>query len=107
MYKYSSIILVVCIILVCSLTINAEEDIFYIRAGATGKNDGSDWTNAWTDLPETLERGAIYYIAAGTYGPHLFDDEEVGEQVITIKKATIDDHGIDQSWENSYTSVGS
>jgi hypothetical protein len=64
------------------------EKAFYIRQGATGANDGSDWANAWTDLPKSLQRGACYYVAAGTYGSHVFNDEETGSKVIMIKKAT-------------------
>ena len=40
----------------------------YVRAGATGSADGTDWTNAFTDLPATLTRGDTYFVADGTYG---------------------------------------
>ena len=55
---------------------DSSQNIYYIRGGATGTNDGSDWTNAWTDLPASLERGATYYVAAGRYGPHLFNERD-------------------------------
>ncbi|MFP4017499.1 MAG: immunoglobulin domain-containing protein, partial [Halanaerobiales bacterium] len=77
---------------------------FYIREGANGTNDGSDWADAWNVLPETLERGAIYYVASGTYSTYIFDDEEVNEEIITIRKATVNDHGTDEGWNNSYAS---
>jgi len=38
----------------------------YVRAGATGAGDGSDWENAYTQLPPNLVRGDTYYIADGT-----------------------------------------
>ncbi|NLX77066.1 MAG: PKD domain-containing protein [Clostridiaceae bacterium] len=82
--------------------IPGQQKVFYIREGANGANDGSDWNNAWTALPEALERGAIYYIAAGTYGPHIFNDPEVGSEIITIKKATVEDHGTDVGWKAAY-----
>lgn len=35
------------------------------RAGATGANNGTDWTNAFTGFP-TFVRGDIYYVADRT-----------------------------------------
>ena len=46
-------------------TAQAAGDYHYVRAGATGLNNGSDWNNAWTSLPATLVRGDTYYIADG------------------------------------------
>ena len=74
----------------------------YVRAGATGSNNGSDWANAWTSLPSTLIRGDIYYIADGTYGSNTFNDAVSGTTVITVKKATAADHGTDTGWNNTY-----
>ena len=46
---------------------------YYLRAGATGANNGSDWTNAWGRTSNInysiLQPGDTVYIAAGTYGP--------------------------------------
>jgi len=72
----------------------------YIRDGATG--DGSDWDNALSQLPSTLQRGHTYYIADGTYPGYTFDDAESGTQYITIKKAIESDHGIDTGWLSNY-----
>jgi len=77
-------------------------DIHYVRSSATGNDDGSDWTNAWNELPETLERGHTYYIADGNYPGYTFDDSEQGDEYIYIKKATADDHGTDDGWQDSY-----
>jgi hypothetical protein len=74
----------------------------YVRAGATGANDGSDWTNAWASLPATLQRGHTYYIADGSYGPYVFNTPESGDNIITIKKATVSDHGTSVGWSNDY-----
>lgn len=74
----------------------------YIRAGAMGANNGSDWANAYVSLPAMLNRGDTYYIADGTYGGYTFDDAVSGTTLITIKKATISDHGTDTGWNSSY-----
>lgn len=76
----------------------------YVRAGATGNGSGTDWTNAYTDLPASLVRGDTYYIAAGSYVPygHTFNDPESGTSVITLKTATQADHGTDTGWSSSY-----
>ena len=46
---------------------------YYVRAGATGANNGSDWSNAWSRPSNinqsVLQPGDTVYIAAGTYGP--------------------------------------
>ncbi len=77
---------------------------YYVRSGATGANNGADWTNAYTSLPGSLERGATYYIAAGSYGGYTFNDPESGSLVTTIKKATVPDHGTSTGWQDSYGS---
>jgi len=74
----------------------------YVRAGATGANNGSDWDNAYTTLPATLLRNYTYYIADGNYSSYTFDDAESGTQYITIKKATIANHGTDYGWNSGY-----
>ncbi|NLM96334.1 MAG: glycoside hydrolase family 5 protein [Halanaerobiaceae bacterium] len=76
--------------------------VYYVRYKANGKNDGSDWENAWRQLPDVLERGATYYIAAGEYPSYQFDDPEDGDAYIIIKKSTPDDHGTDVGWKNGY-----
>ena len=74
----------------------------YVRAGASGNNDGSDWTNAFTALPETLVRGDTYYIADGSYVGYIFNDAVSGTLVITVKKAIESDHGTDTGWLSTY-----
>ena len=84
------------------LTTSAYAANHYICAGATGANNGSDWTNAWTTLPSTLTRGDTYYIADGTYGGYVFDDAASGSTYIYIKKATQSVHGTDTGWNSTY-----
>lgn len=74
----------------------------YIRGGATGNNDGSDWNNAYNALPATLIRGDTYYIADGSYGNYVFDDTEFSNTYIYIKKATNSSHGTDVGWNTVY-----
>ena len=79
-----------------------QEKVYYVLQRANGAKDGSDWNNAWTELPKVLERGATYYIASGEYPPYSFDDPEQGDEYIVIKKATVNDHGTDVGWKNGY-----
>ncbi len=84
-------------------TVSASaQSYLYVRAGATGLNNGIDWTNAYTELPPSLTRGYTYYIADGNYPGYTFDDPVYGSLFITIKKATITDHGTDDGWVNYY-----
>lgn len=71
-----------------------------IRDGGTG--DGSAWDNALDDLPATLVRGDIYYIADGTYAAYTFNDAVDGTTLITIKKATVASHGPATGWSDAY-----
>lgn len=83
-------------------TLNAGAANRYVRAGATGTNNGTDWTNAYVALPASLVRGDTYYLADGSYGSYIFDDAVSGTTVITIKKATIADHGTSTGWLDTY-----
>jgi hypothetical protein len=75
---------------------------YCVRPGATGNGSGSDWTNAFTALPQDLVRGSTYYLADGTYGGYTFDDPVNGTLVITILKATSADHGPVTGWVDSF-----
>ena len=74
----------------------------YVRQGATGANNGSDWTNAWTSIPATLTRGDTYYIADGSYGRYTFNAPQSATSVIMIRKATTASHGTDTGWDSTY-----
>jgi hypothetical protein len=79
-------------------------DCHYVRADATGSNDGSSWTDASTELPATLVRGHTYFIAAGDYPGYTFDDAENGTQRIRVRRATVTDHGDGDGWQDGYAS---
>ncbi len=81
---------------------SAEAANRFVRAGAAGANNGTDWTNAYTSLPAALTRGDVYYIADGTYRSYTFDDAASGALVTTVKKATLADHRTATGWDNTY-----
>jgi hypothetical protein len=79
----------------------------YVRAGASGTGSGLDWANACADFSGScaigsLTRGDTYYVAAGTYAGHSWNRATSGTLVITIKRATIGDHGTDTGWNAAY-----
>jgi len=91
----------------------AFDATYYVRPpGETyGTGDGSSWADAYSDLPPTLERGARYYLASGEYYVaavdeagvwHRFEDDPDGETYIGVFKATGDDHGTDDGWDEAF-----
>ncbi len=87
-----------------SMPISAPAANHYVRADASGANNGTNWADAYTTLPPSLVRGDTYYMASGSYGDYDFDDEASGTLGITIKKATVADHGSSVGWRDSYGS---
>lgn len=83
---------------------------FYVRQGAAGANNGTDWTNAWTTLAaaETaVPRGTgtnVIWVADTTTGlsGQAFNTANSGTNVITVKKATVAAHGTSTGWLDSY-----
>lgn len=88
------------ILLAFSATTNGATK--YVRAGASGNGSGSDWANAYTALPPTLTRGDIYYVADGVYGSYRFTTPASGTSQVTIRKATLADHGTAVGWSDTY-----
>jgi len=78
------------------------ENTFYVRADASGNGSGTDWNNAFTQLPGSLKRGATYLLADGSYPGRTFSDPTSGTTLIQIRKATVTDHGTDIGWNNTY-----
>jgi hypothetical protein len=79
----------------------------YVRAGASGNGNGSDWTNACPEFTgwcavSSLVRGDTYYVADGNYASGSFNTPASGTSIITIKKATSSDHGTDSGWSSTY-----
>ncbi|MGZ3803336.1 MAG: hypothetical protein ACXVB4_03940 [Pseudobdellovibrionaceae bacterium] len=81
------------------------ERFHYIRRGATGSGDGSDWNNACPGFVgvcagDQLTRGHTYYVASGDYDSVTFNVP--GEDLITVKKATQTEHGTSMGWADTY-----
>jgi hypothetical protein len=77
----------------------------YVWCGAAGAANGTDWTNAYVDLPVSLIRGHTYYVAGSTscsYRPHAFNDPVSGTEVITMEKATAANSGNVPGWQASF-----
>lgn len=72
----------------------------YVKPVASGTGDGSDWTNAM-GASFTPGRGNIYYLADGSYGAKAWSTENSGATLITIKKATVADHGTSTGWSDT------
>lgn len=73
-----------------------------VRAGAPANGTGGDWSQAYAELPKSLIRGDVYYVAAGTYGAHTFADADSGALTIEVRSATPSDHCSDVGWNASY-----
>ena len=98
-FKHSALVLIAAASMLPAFASAAN---IYVRPGATGANNGADWTNAYTALPSTLVRGNTYYIAAGSYAGRTFSTAASGTSAITIKKATVADHGTSTGWSDAY-----
>jgi len=86
----------------CTVPATALAANQYVRADATGNNSGTDWLNAYTALPKTLTRGDTYYLGDGIYPGRSFGTKTQGATLITIKKATVADHGTSAGWNDAY-----
>lgn len=86
-----------------------------IGPSATGDGSGTNWANRMNNLPATLVRGDVYYLADGEYGKYTFKTPNLGISRITIKKAQSYDYGrtsdgctndISAGWSQSLMGVG-
>lgn len=90
------------IVLVLAVTPIFAQSTYCVRAGATGTGTGADWNNAMPALPATLTRGSTYYVADGSYVGRSFSTAVSGTTLITIKKATVTDHGAIVGWTDAF-----
>src|SRR4030067_1861776 len=96
--KVSALLVLLMAMFLLNIVSAEAASIYYVRSDAGGGNNGSDWNNAYTALPATLVRGAIYYVAAGNSTRRAFNTPSSGSLLITIKKATALDHGTNSGW---------
>ena len=85
----------------CFVTLVSNAANHYVLPNGTGGGNGSDWANAYKDIPAALIRGDTYYIGAGNYGSHVFGSQS-GTAYVYLKKATESDHGAGTGWMSSY-----
>lgn len=83
----------------------------HVRGGLANNGDGTTWAEAaspggvgaFNALPATLTRGDTYFIADyASYPAYTFNDAPSSTTLITIKKATVADHGTSTGWDNTY-----
>lgn len=62
----------------------------------SGNHSGADWNNAinGANLASVVTRSSVYYLSGGTYGGQMFTTADNGTQTITIRAATVVDHGV-------------
>lgn len=87
-----------------ALSIPVHATDHFIRTGAMGANNGSDWNNAWSSFASvTWTRGDSYYVAGGIFtGDLTITRAASGSTWIYVKKATIAAHGTGIGWSDSY-----
>jgi len=72
----------------------------YVRPDGAG--NGTSWSAALGRIPSAPVRGDIYYVASGIYNDSY--DFSGSGSTVTIKKATIADHGDNAGWNANYDS---
>lgn len=83
----------------------SQAAVKYLRQGASGSGSGNDWDNAYTSfatLESNLARGDTGWVADGSYSAVIFDALEAGSTLITVKKATVADHGTSTGWSDAF-----
>lgn len=96
---------------ILSIAVDALAANYYIRAGATGANNGSNWINAWTDVANiswaSITPGTTICIAGGSYGTLNVQSSGNAINRIYIKRATASDPvcgSASSGWSSSYDS---
>lgn len=81
----------------------------YLRAGASGANNGTSWADAWTSWASAntgVTRGDTVYVAGGDYNANVSITKAVsGTTWIYFKKANSTDNSGDAGWNSTYEST--
>lgn len=73
-----------------------------VTPSGSGAHTGADWNNAYANLPGTLTRGDIYYLADGNYGTSLsLSQADSGTSTIELRKAQSYDNCTSTGWNTS------
>ena len=86
-------------LLVLLLTAPALAACHTVSPSGSGTHSGADWNNAMVNLPATLTRGDIYYLADGSYGSYTFSQS--GTAAVEIRKAQTYDNCTSTGWNAS------
>lgn len=85
--------------------LNVSAADVYVRSAASGTASGADWTNAYTSMTTAVAnvtRGNTIWVATGAYGGVAFNKVASGSSVITVRAATIANHGTSTGWSDAF-----
>lgn len=83
-----------------SSTVCSTGTVRFVKPAATGTGTGLTWTDAMA-LSGTLTRGVTYCLADGSYSSRTYNTVASGTTTITIRKATVGDHGSSTGWDDT------
>ena len=92
---FSKILLgAVCCIVLVLLSSLSDAANYYVRKGATGANNGTDWINAWNEMNKinwaVISAGDTIWLAGGIYSTELAVAQDgTNENRIYIKRVAI------------------
>jgi len=96
------------LLLLVSLVSVAHAANYYVRSGAGGSNNGTDWNNAWTGPASinwtTVNAGDNVWFAAGSYSAMTYGDSGTAANQINIYRvrATNSIPAAAAGWNSSY-----
>ena len=98
-HSFSKTKFLYCAALIVLLSGNLHAACHTVTPSGSGSKTGADWNNALANLPATLTRGDIYYLADGSYGSYTFNQS--GTAAVEIRKAQSYDNCTSTGWNTS------